>query len=166
MDLNDKFGWQDIEGWFGFPHVYDKIVREAGQNDTLIEVGSWLGKSTAYLISRAKLSGKSLYIAAVDHFGDKIYRQFVENMTKAGAVDLLAVMPMSSQNAVHNVHDNAIFAVFMNKQQTTQEEIKAWYSKVKPGGIIGGVGSPPKDMKCETWKSTGNVWSAWTATKV
>jgi len=165
MDLNNKFGWQDIEGWFGFPQIYDKIVREAAQNDTLIEVGSWLGKSTAYLVSRAKLSGKTLYIAAVDRFGDKVYRKFVENMTRAGAVDLLAVMPISPRHAIQNIHDNAIFAVFLNTQQTPQE-IKAWLSKIKPGGLIGGIGPAPKEMKCITWKSTGNAWSGWTATKV
>ena len=161
MDLNNKFGWRDIEGWFGFQSVYDQIIREAGQNDTLIEVGSGLGKSTAYLISRAKLSGKSLYITAVDGFGNDAYKKFVANMTKAGAIDLLAVMPMSPQNAIHNVHDDAIFAIFLNKQYDPKE-IQAWYSKVKKGGIIGGVGPAPKDMKCKTWKS---ALPAWTATK-
>lgn len=161
MDLNNKFGWQDIEGWFGFQQIYDKMIREAAPNDTLVEIGSWLGKSTAYLVSRAKLSGKSLYITAVDRFGDRAYRKFIENMTRAGAVDVLAVMPMSSQNAVQNVHDNAIFAVFLNGSYKPKD-ILDWYSKVKPGGIIGGIGPAPKDMKCKTW---GGPLPAWTATK-
>jgi hypothetical protein len=165
MNLNKKFGWQDIEGWFGFQQIYDTIIREAAQNDQLIEVGSGLGKSTCYLASRAKLSGKQVNITAVDRFGDKLYRKFVENMTRAGVVDLLSIIPLSTANAAQNAYDDSIFAIFAIGRQTTLE-IQTWYSKIKPGGLIGGCGPAPKDMKnCKVWKGKNDVWSAWTARK-
>ena len=155
MNLNNKFGWRDIEGWFGYAQVYDTFVRESGPNDILVEVGSWYGKSTCYLASRAKLSGKTSKIVAVDQFGEKVYRKFVENITRAGVVDLFTIIQLSPHNAIQYFHDNSVFSVFVKDSK----DIPMWYAKVKPGGFIGGHGK--SDIKNAVhWPSDLPTWTA------
>jgi len=135
MDLNNKFGWQDIEGWFGHSRIYDQIIREASKNDTIIEIGTWLGKSSCYLASRAKMSGKCVKIICVDTFSKGI-QQFIENATRAGVVEYISIMTMTSEIASYNVGNQAFFAVFIDNGEI--KDINNWYPKIKPGGIIAG----------------------------
>lgn len=137
MDLNNKFGWRDIEGWFGHSSIYDQIIREASKNDTIIEIGTWLGKSSCYLASRAKMSGKNIKIVCVDTFSSQnSLLEFNEHMTKAGVIDYVGSMIMNSELASYNVGKEAAFAVFIDNSET--KDIRNWYPKIKQGGIIAG----------------------------
>jgi hypothetical protein len=65
--------WQDIPGWFDFQDIYDQAVSEAQPGDTLIEVGCYLGKSTAYMGQKIKESGKRLTFYAIDSWDEATY---------------------------------------------------------------------------------------------
>lgn len=156
MHLNDKFGWREIEGWFNFSPVYDHIIRRASKNDIIVEIGTWFGKSTCYLAQRAKLSRKNLHIIAVDTFkgdgeavykekiaehGGSIYGKFIENMTKAGVIEVISPMQMSSISASYHIPNESVFAVFIDGNHSYKEvyeDVRAWLPKVKPGGILAG----------------------------
>jgi cephalosporin hydroxylase len=157
MDLNNKFDWQDIEGFFNFNELYDKFVQEAAEKDTIIEIGTWFGKSTCYLATQAKLANKSLKIIAVDHFigssnepellskvavhGGSIYDKFVENMTKAGVIDIIGVMAMNSLTAASKIENESAFAIYIDgnhQKANVCADVLAWYPKVKPGGYLAG----------------------------
>src|SRR4051812_6373504 len=59
--------WEDIPGWFNFQKVYDDAVLAAPPGGLLVELGCWLGRSTAYLAGAAKRADKGLIVVAVDH---------------------------------------------------------------------------------------------------
>jgi hypothetical protein len=40
--------YEHIAGWFDFQDIYTEAVAKAQENDILVEVGSFLGKSTSY----------------------------------------------------------------------------------------------------------------------
>lgn len=175
MDLNNKFGWQDIEGWFGYSQMYDQIIRETNKNDTIVEIGKWLGKSSCYLASRAKMSGKKVKIICVDTFSEKLIGpkscslnkntlvEFNENMTKAGVVDYITTMAMTPDIASYNVKNESIFAVFIEGDDI--KNIIDWYPKIKPGGIIAGSGlsiqkSIKKTIEIDIKEDKNGVWFA------
>src|SRR5579863_7602837 len=68
--------WRDIPGFFDFQDIYDQAVAEARDSDTLIEVGTFLGKSAAYMAERIKESGKDLRFFVVDSWDEKEYAQW------------------------------------------------------------------------------------------
>lgn len=187
MQLNHKFGWREIEGWFNFCRVYDRIIRESKSGDQIVEVGTWFGKSTCYLTSRAKMSGKPLKIFAVDNFkknlsvlkqnSKSIYSEFIQNMTKAGVIDIITVLPIESTVAAHNFSNESLSTVLLNNNQNYEQilsELKAWYPKVKKGGIIAGqnycfqaVKNAIKNMrlKVEIYAGDVNEWEFWVHNK-
>jgi cephalosporin hydroxylase len=61
--------WKDIPGWFNFADIYDEAVETARDGDTLVEVGTAMGRSIAYLARKTIESGKNLRIVAVDLWG-------------------------------------------------------------------------------------------------
>lgn len=158
MLLNPKFTHRQIEGWFNFARLYDHIVREAKEGDVIAEIGTWFGKSACYLGQKAKLSGKGLQIIAVDTFkgspnetlhsdilmklgANNFYRQFIENMIKSGVIDVITPLAMDSLEAAKRIPANSLFAVYIDgnhAEDSVIKDIRAWFPKVKNGGIIAG----------------------------
>jgi SAM-dependent methyltransferase len=60
--------YQNIPGWFNFEGFYDRIVREAPSPARFVEVGCWLGKSTAYLAEAIVGSHKEIELFVYDIF--------------------------------------------------------------------------------------------------
>jgi hypothetical protein len=69
--------WEDIPGWFNFQDVYDQAVAEAREGDTLVEVGSYLGKSTAYMAQKIRESGKTVNFFAVDAWPETDWQAYL-----------------------------------------------------------------------------------------
>lgn len=59
----------DIEGWFDFADLYRERVQAVnGKPAHFVEVGSWQGKSAAYMAGQIKTSGKNIRFDAVDNW--------------------------------------------------------------------------------------------------
>jgi len=128
-----------IKGWMN-PVDLMWLFNMAKEMDTIVEIGSWKGRST-----HALLSGCKGTVHAVDHFlgsaaepgthaeaktGD-IYKQFIENV---GHFKNLHAMKMSSAEAVKQFDDNSIDMVFIDGGHTRQEvidDINRWLPKAK-----------------------------------
>jgi len=54
------------ENWFTYPNLYSRFVQILKDGSTIVEVGSWKGKSTAYLAVEIINSGKNIELHAVD----------------------------------------------------------------------------------------------------
>ncbi len=90
--------YKDIPGWFDFEAFYDRVVAEAKTPATFVEVGCWLGKSTAYLASRMVGSMKDIRLFVYDTFAGSdnepelldqarkvnVEESFVANMERCG----------------------------------------------------------------------------------
>ncbi len=72
--------WQDVPGWFDYQDVYNQAVDEAKNGDTLVEVGSFLGKSAAYMAGRIRASGKDVKLICVDNWNHPDYPGWWRNV--------------------------------------------------------------------------------------
>src|SRR6056300_734042 len=60
--------FNEIPGWFSYDKFYDEVVEKLPDNSNIVEVGTWMGKSTNYLLSSIKESSKSINLTVVDTF--------------------------------------------------------------------------------------------------
>ena len=52
--------YSDIQGWFDFHSIYNDAVAQAPDGAHFVEVGAWLGRSTAYMAEQIAESGKQI----------------------------------------------------------------------------------------------------------
>jgi hypothetical protein len=70
--------YQHLYGWFDFEDVYVEAVNKANENDVLVEIGSFVGKSTTFMLSEIAKSNKKLNFYAIDGWDYKIESGFDE----------------------------------------------------------------------------------------
>lgn len=158
--------WRDIPGFFNFQDVYELAIVEAQPGDTLVEVGTFLGKSAAYMQTSIECSKKPINFLCVDQwFWDSEDAEWwkmldacppdpwpcpeLEGMTlfKAFlAATTLAKRPLRwlrspSVDAAEMFKDRSLSFVFIDANHNygpVKSDIAAWLPKIRPGGIIAG----------------------------
>lgn len=116
--------------------------------NVIVEVGSWLGKSTSVFGQYAKEHGG--IVLAVDWWQDNpdvglyahgVFEMFRQNMKELGIDDVVIPIRLRSQVASQLINDLAIDMVFIDadhKYESVRQDISAWVMKVKTGGAICG----------------------------
>lgn len=164
--------YQNIQGWSdGIDLLYREIVA-AGPRPTLklidgkfepsdeiqahfVEVGSWRGRSTAFMAVEIANSGKRIQFDAVDTWmgspseehhqqdpsvvNDTLYTEFLDNIEPVK--QYVRPVRMTSTEAAQSYPDNSLDFVFIDADHTyeaVKQDIEAWWPKVKPGGILAG----------------------------
>jgi len=153
--------YDEIDGWMDFHDVYDSQVKRAWENSRFIEVGSFLGRSAAYMGQAIKASGKKIRFDAVDTFrgapipdhdtplirdavanhGGSIYDQFLQNMRDCGVDDVVRAVPLESIEAAGCYMEGAADFIYIDgdhNYEAVKGDIEAWWPVLKPGGFIGG----------------------------
>lgn len=148
--------YKNIHGWDdGIPDFYKMIVNSAENGMHFVEVGTWKGRSAAYMCVEIANSGKQIQFDCVDtwegsplepdHMNDphvlnkSLYEHFLENMEKVK--DYYNPIKMTSVDASKCYKDASLNFVFIDAAHdynSVCEDIKAWLPKVKVGGIISG----------------------------
>ena len=149
--------FNEIPGWFGYSELYDEVIESTPYYSTFVEVGAWFGKSTNYLANKIKESDKNIELTIVDTFkgtetaeldktivnafnGD-IFCDFIENTTISNNYDSFDIIKDTSKNAANTFQNNSIDFVMLDTEveyDRVIDNIKIWYNKIKPGGIISG----------------------------
>lgn len=136
--------WQDIPGFFDFMDVYNQAVDESQDGDVLVEVGTFLGKSAAYMADRIKASRKALKLFTVDSWDHPLYARWWETVTASpqaarpgpwpvqeligiplpdafrhsikavGADRIITPITSSSVEGAKNFRDHSLFFVFLD----------------------------------------------------
>jgi predicted O-methyltransferase YrrM len=145
---NSNFG----EDWFEYPQLYSFFVSSLPNDSTIVEVGCWKGKSTAYLAVEIINSAKNIKFYAVDtwlgseeHKNDHyiktntLYDVFMENIKPV----ITAVTPlrMASTEASKQFEDESLDVVFIDachSYECVLEDIKCWLPKIKKNGYLAG----------------------------
>ena len=149
--------FNEIPGWFSYEELYTKVVDKLPNNANIVEVGSWFGKSTNFMINKIKESGKNINFTAIDTFkgspfeenlkhrlslyDNDIYSEFLSNMIHFDNLDDVNVIKDLSKNAKDSFINNSLDFVMIDAGNTYKEvstDIENWFHKVKPGGIIAG----------------------------
>jgi predicted O-methyltransferase YrrM len=185
-DWQASFSYERIPGWFTFPGLYQQAVNEAADGDVLVEVGAWLGRSTAFLGEKAKASGKQIKVIVVDTFegsqdelhmmsaaavlGGSVQEVFERNMRLADVWEYLEIQAARSADAAAAMPDGCCAFVFIDadhRYDSVRADIRAWIGKVRPGGILAGhdcytyatVYNAVRDELGDQFETTNeNVW--------
>ena len=149
--LNKEKTYKNIEGWFSYEWLYDKFVNDSKEGDTIVEIGSWFGKSTKYLSDKINDSNKDLNLISIDTFkgtqnedlhkeivGDEsIYQDFYYNVNNPN----ITIIKESSHEASKLFTNGSIDYLMIDGDHSyegTKQDIQDYFYKVKSGGIISG----------------------------
>jgi SAM-dependent methyltransferase len=152
-----KHYYQSIgEDWFSYPRIYKGAVKYFPSGSRFVEVGCWRGRSSVYLGVEVMNSGKQIDVVCVDtwkgsdeHQGmnilndDGLYQEFLHNIEPLSSV----IIPFrtTSLEAAETFEDESLDFVFIDASHDYENvlaDIKAWYCKVKPGGVLSGHDYP------------------------
>lgn len=146
--------FSSIKGWFSFRAVYEQAVREAPDPAHFVEVGSWRGRSAAFMAVEILNSGKNIRFDCVDHWlgsigakmrddpdvlSGELYDIFLKNI--APVRDRIQVVRELSYEAPKLYLDESLDFVFIDaghEYPDVHADIEAWWPKVKPGGVLAG----------------------------
>jgi len=140
------------ENWFTYPHLYKSMVEKFSSGSKFVEVGSWKGKSAAYLAVEIINSKKDIKLDCVDTWkgssehvdneyvkSNSLYELFIENTSSLSSI--INPIKMDSISASKTYEDNSIDFVFIDANHEyihVKNDIEAWFPKVKVGGTIAG----------------------------
>ena len=140
--------YQDIDGWFNHEAAYDYLISQMPEGGTFVELGAWLGKSSAYLCDKAtdkqitiidtwkgspnELTTTHKLATEVD-----IYDLFLENMGERKYNVIKATSKAASKKFANESLD-VVFIDLTHTYEAVKEDIKLWLPKVKKGGFIAG----------------------------
>jgi hypothetical protein len=147
----------EIPGWFAYSELYNNVVDSAKGGETFVEVGAWFGKSTNYLATKIKESGKDINFTSIDTwkgtddeqlhqnivntFNGDIFYEFVDNTVLSDNYGRFSTIKDTSKNAANNFTNSSIDFIMIDAGHSYEaliEDLNVWYNKVKPGGIISG----------------------------
>lgn len=158
-----EFG-DETEQWFTYPKLYTEMVNTFPSDSTFVEVGAFKGKSSSYMAVEIANSKKKIdfYVVdiwsyTVDHFGGEVdvYDLYLKNTNPVKKY--IKPLKMNSVKASKQFADNSIDFLFLDAGHEYEDlftDIDAWYSKVKPGGIVAGHDYYPENP------SWGGVYAA------
>jgi Methyltransferase domain len=148
--------WQQIDGWFteADARAYDIICASVlGGHGIIVEVGSFLGRSTGALIEATRRAGIHPEIHVVDTFkgspnepkhleivarhGGSLLTQFIANIAR---YHYPVVIQYGDNGLISRLYQKqSIDAVFIDaNHETLKLDIMHWLPKIKTGGIIAG----------------------------
>jgi hypothetical protein len=145
-----------VPGWFDYEDIFDTALRRARDGAVFVEVGAYLGRSTIYLASRLKRSGKKVRFYVVDLWdgwfyddysqqtpmresGD-VFWHFLRHLRAARVEDVVIPLKMSSHTAARLFDPGSVDFVFLDgdhSEKAVCEDLQAWYPLVRPGGMLG-----------------------------
>jgi predicted O-methyltransferase YrrM len=131
---------ENFIGWFTWPRLYKDMVNKLPSGSKIVEVGTYEGKSFAYLIVEMVNAGKRFQITGVDSFTfPDLYNKFNRNMKPVK--ELFDTIVDQSWNAPQKFDDGSLDFVFIDADhvyENVKKDILAWMPKIKKGGIIAG----------------------------
>ena len=147
--------YENIQGWFIYQPIYIAAVQLYPEGSHFVEVGSWRGRSTAFLAVEIANSGKNIKFDCVDTWrgsldeevhqtdpsviNDTLYDEFLANMEPVK--NLVNPIRATSLEAVTKYEDGSLDFVLIDGSHMYADvhaDITAWIKKIKPGGMIAG----------------------------
>jgi predicted O-methyltransferase YrrM len=145
--MNPQFG----EDWFSYAELYREMVNRFPSGSHFVEIGSWKGKSSAYMAVEIANSKKSIQFDCIDPWPSykssgeyfetykNLYETFLNNVEPVK--DYINPIRATSMESVENYQDNSLDFVFIDGNHEYEyvfNDIKHWISKIKSGGVLSG----------------------------
>lgn len=132
--------------------LYSEMVAAAPNEARFVEVGSWVGRSACYLGVEIVNSGKNIKLDCVDTWlgapelmeedvvkNRTLYSDFIRNTEPLK--DIITPVRLCSMQAARLYEDESIYFAFIDGDHSREGfggDLRCWYPKVKPGGVIAG----------------------------
>jgi Methyltransferase domain len=175
---NASFG----EDYFTYPALYKAMVDRFPSGSRFVEVGSFKGKSSAFMAVEIINSGKDIKFDCIDRWGDddfngywadfdkngignEIYQTFVKNIEPIK--DAINVIRANSWESASLYEDASLDFVFIDadhEYESVVKDITAWLPKVKSGGVLAGhdyAWSEKVQRACDTCFGVGRYNDPW-----
>jgi len=158
-----KHYYQTIgENWFTYPQLYSAVVKYFPDNSIFAEIGSWRGRSSVYMGVEIINQGKEHMMVCIDTWKgseenqghsllkeeDGLYKDFLKNIDPVNEErpGTLEDWRTTSQEAAELIYNNGsldfVFIDASHDYENVIADIRAWYPKVKEGGVIAGHDYP------------------------
>jgi len=139
-----------VDGWLITKEgqLLYKLASECSGEGTIVEIGSWKGKSTIWLAHGSK-AGKNTTIYAVDpHTGSdqtkeavgeqNTYPEFRANLRRAGVADIVKPLVMTSEQAAQDFNEpiELIFIDGDHSYDMVRLDFELWFPKLVIDGYI------------------------------
>lgn len=156
----------DLDGWFENTEIFDNFI-DTLKPKFIIEVGSWKGKSSHYMLRRALSHGDAsivcvdTWLGSSEHWLNPGWRallgikngrptiqdQFMANVVHAGLTEHVVPLPLPSRQAsliLERIRQGRpgfselIFIDGAHDEASVYEDIDAYWPLLSPGGVIVG----------------------------
>lgn len=147
--------YKDVEGWAAFTDLYAEAVRDAKSGDAFVEVGSWLGRSAAFMGVEIINSKKNITLFCVDPWEDggpdlrdtSYFKDLKEppfDIFKRNVKPVegyIVPLRMTSIRGAATFYDETVSFLMLDgdhSYEAVKADIAAWLPKMKKGGVISG----------------------------
>jgi hypothetical protein len=137
----------DVQGWCDFRDFYTAIAGKLKGCDTFVEVGAWKGQSIIHLAQRLQDQDKMVNLHVVDTFwGDDdtgeedvsdVFRRNRDN-AKCYEIEICRTYSKSAAERFANASLAGVFIDAAHDYDSVSADLKAWFPKIKKGGIFAG----------------------------
>lgn len=184
---------EDLQGWGGHPDLFERVIASAAESAkihrkrtpmTIVEVGTWKGRSAVSMADACKRLGIDAKIVCVDtwlgatefwtNHEDKkrykslglvngyptVYYQFLSNVVRHGHKDVIVPFPQTSMNAARFfkkscVSVDLVYIDASHEFQDVCDDLSSWQELLSDGGVMFG------DDYCEHWDGVRRGVDSW-----
>lgn len=154
VQLTQRF--RNIQGWLNDMQGYAlyRLAREGEGTGAIVEIGSWMGRSTAWLAAGSAARGRE-HVHAVDTFDGgpalkaddypilkqqgTTYHAFAENLENVGLFDHVEPIIADSRTAAARWDGRPIRLLFIDgdhSYEAVKADLEAWLPLVISGGYV------------------------------
>jgi len=148
--------YQNISGWFSYEYIYKDIVEQADEDSLFVEIGSFKGRSSAFMAVEIANSKKNIKFECIDpmdlmsHYADSAIEKpeefvgysadgFRERMKPVE--NYYTLIQMTSDDAVSRYEDGSIDFIMIDGDYTyeaVKKDILNYFPKMRSGGLMTG----------------------------
>lgn len=155
---------EDVQGWESQHQIFEEVFRDV-RPKLVFEVGSWKGASVLHMDALGQRSGCGTSFICIDtwlgsndalwidaefrkslmlqHGYPTMFRQFIYNIIRNGAVDRIFPLPMTSTCGAYLLKKlglvaDAIYIDAGHEEDEVATDLVLYYDTLRPGGVMFG----------------------------
>lgn len=148
--------YEGIKGWTVYLDLYREMVAQGNDGDCFVEIGTFKGRSAAYMGVEIINSGKDIKFYTVDHFlgspqegatalnldedvvAGRLYEVARQNLSPLSSVVNVICCKSTQAPSKVNRPVNFLFIDGAHDYQSVKEDLDAWLPMMTVNGVVAG----------------------------